>query len=256
MGSALAGAVSAKVGGDKVLLCDKDTARAQTVAKSLGAQAGDIATVAAECKYIFLGVKPQMMADMLADIALILSQREDHFVLVSMAGGLSMAQIRQMAGGDYPVIRIMPNTPVSVGSGVILYDCTENVTAEDIEDFKASMAKAGLVDYLPEKLIDAGSALSGSGPAYADMFIEALADGAVACGLPRDKAMVYAAQMLKGAAELMLDSGRHPGELKDAVCSPGGSTICGVRALEQRGFRAACMEAVEAGYKKSKELGK
>ena len=256
MGGALAYAAVRSLTPANVWLANRTHAKAEALAEKLGCLAVFKETIAERCEFIFLGVKPQMMADMLADIALILSQREDHFVLVSMAGGLSMAQIRQMAGGDYPVIRIMPNTPVSVGSGVILYDCTENVTAEDIEDFKASMAKAGLVDYLPEKLIDTGSALSGSGPAYADMFIEALADGGVVCGLPRDKAMVYAAQMLKGAAELMLESGRHPGELKDAVCSPGGSTICGVRALEQRAFRAACIEAVEAGYKKSKEMGK
>lgn len=256
MGGALATAAAKALTPANVWFANRTHAKAEALAEKLGAMAAFKETIAERCEFIFLGVKPQMMPGLLADISLILSQREDHFVLVSMAGGLTMEQIRKMAGGDYPVIRIMPNTPVSVGSGVILYDYTENVSAEDIEDFKASMAKAGIVDHLPEKLIDAGSALSGSGPAYADMFIEALADGGVACGLPRDKAMIYAAQMLKGAAELFLESGKHPGALKDAVCSPGGSTICGVRALEQRAFRAACMEAVEAGYKKSKELGK
>ena len=256
MGGALATAAAKALTPANVWLANRTHAKAEALAEKLGAMAVFKETIAERCEFIFLGVKPQMMADMLADISLILSRREDHFVLVSMAGGLSMEKIRQMAGGDYPVIRIMPNTPVSVGSGVILFDCTDNVSAEDIEDFKASMAKAGIVDRLPESLIDAGSALAGSGPAYADMFIEALADGGVACGLPRDKAMIYAAQMLMGAAQLMLESGKHPGQLKDAVCSPGGSTIAGVHALESRGFRAACMEAVEAGYKRSRELGK
>jgi len=150
----------------------------------------------------------------------------------------------------------MPNTPVAVGSGVILYDETENVTQEQVKQFCENMRFAGLLDHLDEHLIDAGSAVSGCGPAFADLFMEALADGGVACGLPRAKAQLYAAQMLMGAAKLVLESGRHPGELKDAVCSPGGSTIAGVRALEQRAFRAACMEAVEAAYRRNKELGK
>ena len=112
------------------------------------------------------------------------------------------------------------------------------------------------MDHLPEHLIDAGSAVSGCGPAFADLFLEALADGGVACGLPRAKAQLYAAQMLQGAARLALESGKHPGELKDAVCSPGGSTIAGVRALEEHGFRGACMQAVEAAFRRTKELGK
>jgi len=167
-----------------------------------------------------------------------------------------MADIRRMAGAEYPIIRIMPNTPVSVGEGMILYDHTDNVPAEAVKVFCEMMRFAGRLDPLPEKLIDAGSAVSGCGPAFACLFLEALADGGVACGLPRDKAMEYATQMLLGTAKLALESGRHPGELKDAVCSPGGSTIAGVRALEQGSFRAAAMNAVEAAFVRTKELGK
>jgi pyrroline-5-carboxylate reductase len=118
------------------------------------------------------------------------------------------------------------------------------------------MACAGLVDRLPEKLIDAGSALSGCGPAFVSLFVEALADGAVACGLPRAQALSYAAQTVAGTAKMLLESGQHPGQLKDAVCSPGGSTIAGVAALEQGAFRAAVIEAVANAYQRTLELGK
>jgi pyrroline-5-carboxylate reductase len=161
-----------------------------------------------------------------------------------------------MADGSYPVIRIMPNTPVAVGYGVILYDTTENVTCEALSGFCNALSQAGLVDHLPEALMDAGSAVSGCGPAFVSMFLESLADGGVACGLPRDKAVQYAAQMMLGTAKMVLESGQHPGVLKDAVCSPGGSTIQGVRTLEQHGFRGAVIDAVIAAFEKNKEMGK
>jgi pyrroline-5-carboxylate reductase len=150
----------------------------------------------------------------------------------------------------------MPNIPVSVGGGVILYDATENVPVEAVEAFCQTMGFAGLVDRLPEKLIDAGSALSGCGPAFVSLFVEALSDGAVACGLTRAQALRYAAQTVEGTAKMLLETGTHPAALKDAVCSPGGSTIAGVAALEQGAFRASVMEAVENAYQKTLELGK
>ena len=133
---------------------------------------------------------------------------------------------------------------------------TDNVTESEMAEFLDFMSESGKFDRIPEKLIDAGMALSGCGPAFVCLFMEALADGGVANGLPRAKALLYAAQMLKGAAALMLESGQHPAQLKDAVCSPGGSTIQGVRALEQNGFRGAAMAAVIAAYEKNKEMGK
>ena len=132
--------------------------------------------------------------------------------------------------------------------------CGLDVGLEELESFAALLAPAGLVDYVDEKFIDAASAVSGCGPAFAYLFIEALADGGVACGLPRDKAMAYAAQMLSGSAQMVLESGKHPGALKDAVWSPGGTTIQGVRALEEGGFRAAAMNAVIAAYEKTLQL--
>ena len=256
MGGALARAAAGAVCPDAIYLANKTAAKAQKLAEELGCHGADVLQVAECCDLVFLGVKPQMMADLLAQLKPVLSSRKTPVTLVSMAAGLTMEQIRTMAGGDYPVIRIMPNTPVAVGQGVILYDTTENVTEEALQCFLHAMSGAGLVDPLPEKLIDAGSAVAGCGPAFACLFLEALADGGVACGLPRAKAMEYAAQMLLGTAALAQKTGRHPGQLKDAVCSPGGSTIAGVRALEQGGFRAAAMDAVEAAYYRTRELGK
>ena len=256
MGGALAKAAAKNLAPESILLSNRTAQKAESLAAELGCQAAAVETVAAKSKYIFLGVKPQMMEGLLETIAPVLSARTDDFVLVSMAAGLTMWDIRRMAGGDFPVIRIMPNTPVAVDSGIILYDATENVSADALAQFCAGLAAAGTLDPLPEKLIDAGSALAGCGPAFACLFMEALADGAVACGLPRDKALTYAAQMLLGTAKLALESGQHPGKLKDAVCSPGGSTIAGVRALEQGSFRGSTMEAVEAAFHRTKELGK
>ena len=256
MGGALAKAAAKALDPQSIFLSNKTAAKAENLAKELGCQAVSVDMVAANCGYIFLGVKPQMMKDLLTRIAPILAARTDDFVLVSMAAGLTMADIQTMAGADYPVIRIMPNTPVSVGKGILMYDATANVSPEVLAAFCNGMRFAGMLDPLPEALIDAGSAVAGCGPAFAAMFMEALADGGVACGLPRAKAMEYAAQMLLGTAALALESGQHPAQMKDAVCSPGGATSAGVRALEQGGFRAAAMNAVEAACRRTKELGK
>lgn len=254
MGGALAKAVAGKYP-EEVVLSDRDTEKARALAEKLGCRADSVENVAQNCRYVFLGVKPQVMADMLAGIAPVLAKRDD-VILVSMAAGVAIADIQRMAGKAYPVIRIMPNTPVGVGEGMVLYTVSDNVTADRKEAFCNALSGAGLLDEIPEKLIDAGSAVSGCGPAFACLFIEALADGGVACGLPRDKALMYAAQMLKGTARLILESGEHPGKLKDAVCSPGGSTIAGVRALEQGNFRGSTMDAVDAAFYRTKELGK
>ncbi len=255
MGGALARAAARTMDPSAIFLANRTQAKAEALAQALGCQTATNAAVAAQCGYIFLGVKPQMMAALLAALSPVLAARQDDFVLVTMAAGLSMADIQTMAGGAYPVIRIMPNTPVAVGSGLILYDATDNVPQAALAQFCQNLSAAGMLDPLPERLIDAGSAVSGCGPAFACLFLEALADGGVTCGLPRAKALIYAAQMLLGTAQLALISGQHPGALKDAVCSPGGSTIAGVRALEQGAFRASAMEAVMAAYERTRELG-
>jgi pyrroline-5-carboxylate reductase len=228
--------------------------RAAALAEELSCSYLSAAEIAGDCPRIFLGVKPHLMREVLAPLQPVLKKQKP--LLITMAAGLTMEQIQEFAGCELPVIRIMPNTPVSVGKGVILYCVNELVSPEDLNEFLMDMRFAGVMDPLEEKLIDAGSAISGSGPAFVYMFIEALADGAVTCGIPRAKAMEYAAATVIGAGELVLASGQHPGALKDAVCSPMGSTISGIRVLENHGFRAAAMEAVIATYNRNKELGK
>lgn len=252
MGGALARA-AAKEKENSLLLANRTPSKAQALADEIGAQVGDNAQALSKADFVFIGVKPQMLRGLSETASSILAAREDRFVLVSMAAGSSIEYIKELFG-DHPTIRIMPNTPASIGQGMILYACCDKVTAAEEEAFLKAMAGAGRFMKIEEKLIDAGSAVSGCGPAFADLFIEALADGGVACGLPRKQAMEMAAQMLLGSAALVLESSRHPGELKDAVCSPGGSTIQGVRKLEEHGFRSAVFEAVVAAFEKNKSL--
>ena len=254
MGGAIATAVCKAVDPQNVVLANRSPDKAEALARKLGCRFGSNED-AALCDFIFLGVKPYFMEEMLSRLQSLLKAREGSFVLVTMAAGLPICRIREMAGGNYPVIRIMPNTPAAYGEGMIQY-CREGVSDELTECFLAAMAPTGRLDEISEKLIDAASGVSGCGPAWACMFMEALADGGVACGLPREKAMEYAAQMLLGTAKMVLQSGSHPGELKDAVCSPGGSTIQGVLTLEQKGFRGAVIDAVISAFEKNKEMEK
>ena len=228
--------------------------KAKTLASELGITYSDNAAIAAQCDRIFLAVKPHMMKDMLLPLRETLARRKP--LLITMAAGLEMEKIEEFAGVRLPVIRIMPNTPTSVGKGVIPYCANDLVDGEVLRDWLKDMDQCGLLDPLEERLMDAASALSGSGPAYLYLMLEAMADGAVACGLPRAKAMDYAAMTMAGAAEIYLSTHQHPGALKDAVCSPGGSTIAGIRVLEERGFRGAAMGCVCAAFEKNKELGK
>ena len=256
MGGALAQALCQTVSPDQVLLANRTAAKAEVLAGRLGCDVGGNEDVARQCRFLLLGVKPQMMADTLAPLRDILSRRADRFVLVTMAAGITMERLAALAGGNYPVIRIMPNTPCAVGEGIVLCDANGKVTVEELDEFTDALSGAGIIDRLDERLMDAGSAVSGCGPAFVCLLLEALADSGVACGLPRKKALLYAAQMVKGTAELQLATGDHPGVLKDAVCSPGGTAIAGVRALEERSFRAVAMGAVIASAEKTKELGK
>ena len=251
MGGAIARALSNST---KDITLSDISGKDKILAAELGVSHADNAFVAANCDRIFLAVKPHLMKGALAPLQEVLAEKKP--LLITMAAGLEIRQIEAFVGARLPIIRIMPNTPVSLGKGMIQYCRNELVPNEILDDWLKDMQFCGKLDALEERLIDAASALSGSGPAYMYMFIEALADGAVACGIPRAKAYEYTAMTMAGAAEMVLTSGQHPGALKDAVCSPGGSTIAGVRALEQNGFRGAAMDCIMATYLKNKELGK
>lgn len=251
MGGAVARALSQST---KDMIITDRSGRARQLARELGIGYGSAGEIADTCGCIFLAVKPHMMAELLLPLRGALQRRKP--LLITMAAGLSISRIEQMAGGPLPVIRIMPNTPVAVGAGMTQYCCNGLVSDAMEAAFLAAMAPSGRLDALEEGLMDAASALSGCGPAYMYLFLEALADGAVACGIPRAKAMEYAAATMAGAAKMVQETGLHPGALKDAVCSPGGSTIAGVRVLEQHGFRGAAMDCVAAAYEKNQKLGK
>lgn len=255
MGGALARAVRRRVPGEKIYLSNRTQAKADALASELGCVSGpDNQAVAVKADFIFLGVKPQGMAEMLAGIAPTLRSRTDRFVLVNMAAGLDISDIQSMAGAQYPVIHLKPNTPAAIGEGMTLYLSSPEVTKPEEDIFLEAMEASGKLSPLPEKLMDIGGVLAGCGPAFVDMFIEALADGGVACGLPRAQALELAAQMTAGSARLVLESGKHPGQLKDEVCSPGGVTIQGVRTLENSGFRGAVIDAVIATYEKNRSM--
>ena len=254
MGGALAKAAVKAVPVNDVYLYDRFTEKAEALAKQLGCSATDLSGVA-NCNYIFLGVKPQMMEEMFAELAPILKNRSNDFVLVSMAAGMEMSRIQDFAGEKYPVIRIMPNMPVSVGEGMIEYDVTENVSESQLKGFLQCMKFAGRLDHLAEKLIDAGTSVAGCGPAFAFLFIEALTEGGVACGLTKEQAELYAKQMLYGSAKLALESDMQPAELREAVCSPGGSTIEGIKTLWANDFSKIVGDAVMASYRRNQELG-
>ena len=250
MGGALATSVFFAAVDANLLIADVDTIKAESLAGAVGGQVVDNATLAAQCDYIFLGVKPQMMKDMLTDLK---PHLKADAVLITMAAGLTTEQIRAWAG-DLPVIRIMPNTPVAVGEGMTLYTATDDVTAEQLDGFVQMMEWSGKLCHLPESLIDSGCAVSGCGPAFAYLFIEAMAAGGVDKGLSREQSLQLAAQTVLGAAQMVLQTGRDPIALKDAVCSPGGATLQGVAVLERDDLKGIVTAAIDAAYRRTLEL--
>ena len=253
MGSALIRGACRAIQPDQVVIYDPykgDAVAAETGCVS----APDGKTAAAQARYVMLCVKPQVLPEVLEELVPVLEEGQ---VLVSIAAGVQLEKLESIlaAGGrELPVIRIMPNTPAAIGEGVLLTVANGKVTEEEYQGLEQILTQCGLLVRTGEAGLDMGSAISGCGPAFVYLFIEALADGGVQIGLPRAQAQLYAAQMVAGAAQMVLQSGKHPGELKDAVCSPGGTTIMGVAELEQRGFRAAAAQAVVAAYRKNCEL--
>ena len=254
MGGALATAAAKQVTGERVAVACSSPAHSAAAAKRLGCQAAAPEEILSGSKFVFLGVKPQMIDGVVQSLAAPIAASESIFV--SMLAGVQLERLERLLGADKKIIRILPNTACAVGAGLTLYDANALLTKPQLDAFLADMAASGRLEALPEHLIDAGSAVAGCGGAFACLFMEGLADGAVTCGLPRDKANTFAAQMLLGAARLALESGKPFGQMKDEICSPGGTTIAGVRALEEGGLRAAAMNAVIAAYEKTLQLKK
>ena len=209
--------------------------------------------VVSACDVLVLAVKPQVMGAVLAEAKP--AVRESHLV-VSIAAGVTLTTLSQGLGGSTRLVRVMPNTPCLVGASATGFAPGPYATPDDVSAVERLFGAVGVSYRVPEHLLDAVTGLSGCGPAFVYLFIEALADGGVKCGLPRPVAQSLAAQTLLGAARMVLETGQHPGALKDAVASPGGTTIAGLHALERAAFRAAAMDAVEAATRRAQELGK
>ena len=245
MGGALARAVRRALPDAQILLSNRRREKSRALAEELGGKAATNIEIAQECDTIFLGVKPYLIRPVLEEIAPCLKKRKEKPLIISMAARVTLEELEKVSAAS-PVIRIMPNTPVSIGKGVTLY--TPGTAADEScrERLSALLSASGSLIEIPESQMDSAGVVSGCGPAFVDLFLEALADGAVYCGVPRELALRLAAEMTVGAAALAAESNLHPGALKDAVCSPGGSTIRGVRKLEQGGLRSAVMDAVIA----------
>ena len=253
MGGALAKAAASAVGGEHIALCDHNEEKTSALAKQTGAQSVHALQLVENAHFIVLGVKPQTMQTAIAEIRERLLTRND-FVLITMAAGISIEGLRAYVGKDVPVIRMMPNTPSQIGQGVILYDC-KDVSQADEALFLQAFSKAGVLDRLEESLIDAAAGVSGSGPAFVYAFAQSLAQGAIKLGVPKEKAEKYAAYTLRGAADMLLTF-QDAESLKRAVCSPGGTTLAGLAAMEENCFSLAVESGVEAAYKRTLELKK
>jgi pyrroline-5-carboxylate reductase len=256
MGTALVeGAIRAGVvASPDVTGCDPFAPSREAFAKMTGAVVSASATdVASASDVILLSTKPQDIAGAIGEAAA--ASGGEPKLLISIAAGVTLASLEAAAPAHFRVIRAMPNTPALVGKGAAGYCLGSRATAEDGEAARTLLGAVGLAVQVPEKLMDAVTGLSGSGPAYVYLMIEALADGGVKTGLPRADAIRLAAQTVLGAAAMVLETGEHPAVLKDMVTSPGGTTIAGLAVLEKNGLRSALIEAVTAATDRATELG-
>lgn len=252
MGGAIARALSKST--KDILLADFFVDKAVALAEELGCKHADNETVVKTCDRIFLAVKPQMMAEVLAPLQTLLAEKQP--LLITMAAGLTIARIEELTGTSLPVIRIMPNTPVAVGAGMILYCHNALVEESVLADFLKDAVPCGQLGILDEELIDAACVVSSCSPAYMYLFLDAMAEGAAECGLPKEQALSFAAATMIGAAKMVQQSSSTPVELANAVCSPGGSTLAGLQKLTEGKFAQTIMECVKAAYKRNQELGK
>lgn len=233
----------------ELIFTDANQERAEVVSQETGVEtAKDNKACAEQAEFVVLAVKPQFYHVVLNDIKNALTKEQ---IVISIAPSVTIADLKEALGQDKRIVRAMPNTPALVGMGVtgVCYDKTE-FSREEEEIIRTFFESFGTMELVEERLINAVVCASGSSPAYVYMFIEALADSAVKYGLPRDTAYRMAAQAVMGSAKMVLETGEHPGMLKDRVCSPGGTTIAAVSALEEHGFRSAVIKAADACYEK------
>ena len=257
MGASLAKAVAKEVAATDLLLVNRSPQKVQDFISQYGGTASELEQAFQEAEVIFLGVKPYQICPLLEEYQGILAQRSN-LLLVSMAAGLELEKMADVIqNGQLGLIRIMPNTPVAIGQGVISLARSQAVTDQQIAQVKQLLAGAGALYEIEEKLMDPATAVAGCGPAFVYQMIEAMADAGVGLGLglTREQALQMAAQTFQGASQMVLETGEHPARLRDAVCSPGGSTIAGVNRLEQVGLRGDIIAGVEAAYKRTQEMG-
>ena len=248
------GIISAGVArAEDVIASDMMPERRDYIAKTIGVQVtGDNIEVVRSSDVIILAVKPHHVGPVLDEMKPYLSA--DHLV-ISIAAGVKIGFMEQHLNWGVRVVRVMPNQPCMVGASASAFAMGKSARKEDKDTVQKIFESVGVAFCLDEKLLDAVTGLSGSGPAYCYMMIEAMADGGVLVGLPRDVAIALAAQTLLGSAKTVLETRKHPGELKDMVTSPNGTTIQGIKTLEDAAFRGAVIKAIEAGAKRSAELG-
>lgn len=255
MGGAMLCRAVEQYGAEQFLVSTASAESRERLRQNLGvAVTGENTRVAGESQFCILAVKPYLFATLLPELAPVLTGEQ---ILVSVAAGVTIEQMKQWLGKEVRIVRAMPNTPAQVGEAMTGL-CFDNsvYSKEERAELLAFFESFGRVEEVPEQLLNAVIGVSGSSPAYVYLFIESLADNAVRAGLPRQTAYTMAAQTVLGAAKMVLETGRHPGELKDAVCSPGGTTIAGVAALEEYGFRNAVLKAGEACQNRAREMEK
>ena len=237
---------------EQICVADPDVTRQDHLKRYYGVRVGLVNDeVVRASDIVMLAVKPQVLADVLRGMG----TGVGHRLVVSVAAGVPICRIQEFLGPQTSIIRAMPNTPAMVGAGMTALAVGPGVGPEAVARVQQIFEAVGKVALLEERLMDAVTGLSGSGPAYIFLAIEAMADGGVKMGLPRETASILAAQTVLGAARMVLESGQHPARLKDQVASPGGTTIAGLHRLEQGGLRAVLMDAVEAATRRSQELG-
>lgn len=237
---------------DDIIVSDKNIDQTDRLKADFGIKdAPDNVTVAANSDILVLAVKPQILYLVAEEIKKVIPKET---VVVSIAAGQSLERLADALGKKTKIIRVMPNTPALVGESMSALSPNENITEEEYQKVLEIFQRLGKAELVPEHLMDAVTAVSGSSPAYCFMMIEAMADAAVAGGMTRASAYTFAAQAMLGAAKMVLKTNIHPAELKDMVCSPGGTTIAAVKKLEEKGFRSAIMEAMEECIKKSRSM--